>query len=107
MKPLFRNLLGIAFSVTLFGVSAQAQELAIWHDLGDNGNAWFQKAGEAFAKSHPGVSIKPSSFPTDQWFGRVIGAINTDSAPSLIYNNYERVIRIQSQTNKVIYWKTI
>ena len=87
MKPLFRNLLGIAFSVTLFGVSAQAQELAIWHDLGDNGNAWFQKAGEAFAKSHPGVSIKPSSFPTDQWFGRVIGAINTDSAPSLIYNS--------------------
>ena len=102
MKKLFNNLLGMAFSVTLLGASAKAQELAIWHDLGDNGNAWFQKAGEAFAKSHPGVSIKPSSFPTDQWFGRVIGAINTDSAPALIYNNYERVIRIQSQTNKVM-----
>jgi ABC-type glycerol-3-phosphate transport system substrate-binding protein len=92
----------MAFSVALSGATAKAQELAIWHDLGDNGNAWFQKAGEAFAKTRPGVSIKPSSFPTDQWFGRVIGAINTDSAPALIYNNYERVIRIQSQTGKVM-----
>ena len=80
MKPLFKTILGMAFSVALSGATAQAQELAIWHDLGDNGNAWFQKAGEAFAKTRPGVSIKPSSFPTDQWFGRVIGAINTDSA---------------------------
>jgi ABC-type glycerol-3-phosphate transport system substrate-binding protein len=32
----------------------------------------------------------------------VIGAINTNSAPDLIFNNYERVIRIQTQTNRVM-----
>ena len=102
MKSVFKTVLGLAVSGILSVSTLHAQELAIWHDMGDNGNAWFQKAGEAFAKSHPGVSIKPASFPTDQWFGRVIGAINTDSAPALIFNNYERVIRIQSQTGKVM-----
>jgi hypothetical protein len=55
----------------------------------------------------PGIRAAPTpgrhgalaSFPTDQWFGRVIGAINTDTAPDLIFNNYERVIRIQTQTD--------
>ncbi len=38
------------------------------------------------------------SYPTDQWFGRVISSINTNTPPDLIYNNYERVIRIETQT---------
>jgi ABC-type glycerol-3-phosphate transport system substrate-binding protein len=80
---------------------ARAQELTIWHDLGDNGTQWFERLGAEFAKQKPGVTVKASSFPTDQWFGRVISALNTDTAPDLIYNNYERVIRIQTQTNKV------
>jgi ABC-type glycerol-3-phosphate transport system substrate-binding protein len=81
---------------------AQAATLTVWHDLGDNGIAWFNRMGEAFAQQRPGVTIRSQSFPTDQWFGRVIGAINTNSAPDLIFNNYERVIRIQSQTSKVM-----
>ena len=56
--------------------AAQAQELAVWHDLGDNGTKWFAAAGDAFAKTHPGVSVRAISYPTDQWFGRTIGAIN-------------------------------
>ncbi|MEO9191381.1 MAG: extracellular solute-binding protein, partial [Acetobacteraceae bacterium] len=47
-------------------------------------------------------TLRAISFPTDQWFGRVIGAINTNTAPDLIFNNYERVIRIQAQTGKVM-----
>ena len=82
--------------------SAQAEELVIWHDLGDNGIAWFKAAGEEFAKVHPDVTITSISFPTDQWFGRVISAINTDTAPDLIYNNYERVIRIETQTERLM-----
>ncbi len=80
---------------------AQAATLTIWHDLGDNGVNWFNRVGEAFAKVRPNTTVRSLSFPTDQWFGRVIGAINTNSAPDLIFNNYERVIRIQSQTSKV------
>jgi ABC-type glycerol-3-phosphate transport system substrate-binding protein len=82
--------------------ASHAQQLVIWHDLGDNGIAWFERAGAEFAKSRPGVSVRSISYPTDQWFGRVIGAINTNTAPDLIYNNYERVIRIQAQTGKVM-----
>ena len=84
------------------GRGVSAQQLSLWHDLGDNGTKWFSQAMEEFAKTHPGVTIRPVSYPTDQWFGRVIGAINTDTAPDLIYNNYERVIRIATQTGKVM-----
>lgn len=80
---------------------AQAATLTIWHDLGDNGVNWFNRVAEAFAKVRPNTTVRSLSFPTDQWFGRVIGAINTGSPPDLIFNNYERVIRIQSQTSKV------
>ena len=81
--------------------AAAQQTLTVWHDLGDNGIKWFDAMSAEFAKQKPGVTIKSLSFPTDQWFGRVISALNTDSAPDLIYNNYERVIRIQDQTGKV------
>ncbi|MFI5015445.1 MAG: extracellular solute-binding protein [Hyphomicrobiales bacterium] len=37
----------------------------------------------------------------------MIAAINTDTAPDLIYNNYERVIRIASQTGKVMDMKPV
>jgi multiple sugar transport system substrate-binding protein len=83
-------------------IAARAQELTIWHDLGDNGTKWFAAAGEAFAKTHPGVTIKAISYPTDQWFGRCIGAINTGTSPDLIYNNYERVLRVAAQTHKLM-----
>ena len=91
----------------LASTAARAQELTIWHDLGDNGTKWFAAAGEAFAKTHPGVTMRAISYPTDQWFGRCIGAINTGTAPDLIYNNYERVIRVAAQTHKLIDMKPV
>lgn len=100
MKRL-RNMLGSAALVLAAGPAA-AQDIVIWHDLGDNGVNWFAAAGEAFARENPGVSVSSVSFPTDQWFGRVIGAINTDTAPDLIFNNYERVIRIETQTERLL-----
>ena len=92
---------GAAVGLLLAAAPVRAQELTVWHDLGDSGTQWFERLGAEFAKTHPGVTVKASSFPTDQWFGRVISAINTDTAPDLIFNNYERVIRIQTQTGKV------
>jgi multiple sugar transport system substrate-binding protein len=95
-----RLLAGVSVAASL-ATGAIAQELVVWHDLGDNGIAWFEAMGEEFAKEHPGVTVTSVSYPTDQWFGRVIGAINTDTAPDLIYNNYERVIRIENQTERL------
>ncbi|TAD88719.1 MAG: extracellular solute-binding protein [Alphaproteobacteria bacterium] len=96
------GLTGLVAAGMLATAPVHAQQLTIWHDLGDNGIAWFQRMGEEFARTRPGVTIRSQSFPTEQWFGRVIGAINTDSAPDLIFNNYERVIRVQSQTNRLL-----
>jgi multiple sugar transport system substrate-binding protein len=102
----FARLFGAAALAAVATLAApadsRAQQLTIWHDLGDNGVAWFERAGAEFAKTRPGVTVRSISYPTDQWFGRVISAINTNTAPDLIFNNYERVIRIQTQTNKIL-----
>ncbi len=93
-----------------FGLSAlttQAKELVVWHDLGDNGIKWFKELGALYQKQDPDVTIRSVSYPTDQWYGKVIAALNTNTAPDLIYNNYERVIRIQTQTTKVMDLKAV
>lgn len=82
--------------------TAAAEELVVWHDLGDNGINWFNELGELYQSVDPETTITSVSYPTDQWFGKVIAALNTDTAPDLLYNNYERVIRIQNQTGKVM-----
>ena len=102
MVPRRRWLAWLVGFMLLGGGVARAQELTIWHDLGDNGTKWFAAAGEAFAKIHPGVTLRAISYPTEQWFGRCIGAINTGTSPDLIYNNYERVIRVAAQTHKIM-----
>jgi len=95
---------GLALATAMFVATSarlSAQQLTLWHDGGDNGSKLFTQMGEAFAATHPGVSIRATNYPTDQWFGRVTAAINTDTAPDLIFNNYERVIRIADQTGKI------
>ena len=93
-------------AMALAGTS-RAQELVVWHDLGDNGIKWFQSLSAEFAKTRPGVTVKSINYPTDQWFGRSISAINTNTAPDLIFNNYERVIRVADQTNKLVDLKPV
>lgn len=104
---ILRTLACTTFAAVVSVLPVKAQELTVWHDLGDNGIKWFDALSAEFAKMKPGVTIRSQSFPTDQWFGRVISALNTDTAPDLIYNNYERVIRIQNQTNKVMDLKSL
>ncbi len=94
---------GIVLStMLLLSGMASAVELVVWHDLGENGIAWFKAMGEEFAKTHPDVTVRSINYPTDQWFGRCISGINTDTAPDLIYNNYERVIRVAVQTDNIM-----
>jgi multiple sugar transport system substrate-binding protein len=92
----------VAAGTSLLMTAVQAQELVVWHDLGDNGIKWFQALSTEFAKTKPGVTVRSISYPTDQWFGRSISALNTNTAPDLLYNNYERVIRIEDQTKKLM-----
>ena len=99
----FRKLLAaVATAAVAFATGAQAQQLTVWHDLGDNGIRWFNELNEIYRRTHPNVTITSVSFPTDQWFGRSIAAINSNSAPDLLFNNYERVIRVMTQTNNRI-----
>ncbi len=96
-----------AAATTLAMGQALAQELVVWHDLGDNGIKWFQAMSTEFAKIRPGVTVKSVGYPTDQWFGRSISALNTDTAPDLLFNNYERVIRVADQTGKLMDLKPV
>lgn len=105
LSSLFQAM-ALVTSLALAG-PAKAQELVVWHDLGDNGIKWFQTLSAEFAKTRPGVTVKSINYPTDQWFGRSISAINTNTAPDLIFNNYERVIRVADQTNKLVDLKPV
>jgi len=98
--------IALCAAMALAGTS-RAQELVVWHDLGDNGIKWFQSLSAEFAKSRPGVTVRSINYPTDQWFGRSISAINTNTAPDLIFNNYERVIRVADQTSKLVDLKPV
>ena len=66
--------IALCATMALAGTS-RAQELVVWHDLGDNGIKWFQSLSAEFAKSRPGVTVRSINYPTDQWFGRSISAI--------------------------------
>ncbi len=102
MRPSRRLLLGAALATPFIRpAAAQSRTLQIWHDLGENGTKWFADVATAFAAEESGIQIRAISYPTDQWFGRSIGALNTDTAPDLLFNNYERVIRVATQTGKV------
>ena len=104
-KKMIKGLVALGATLLINGVSAQ--ELVVWHDLGENGITWFQKLSAEFAKQRPGVTVKSISYPTDQWFGRAISSINTDTAPDLLFNNYERVIRVADQTGKLMDLKPV
>ena len=107
MRHTRRHVIGSAVGTALAlpfmrPASAQSRTLQIWHDLGENGTKWFADVATAFAAEEPGVQVRAISYPTDQWFGRSIGALNTDTAPDLLFNNYERVIRVATQTGKIV-----
>ncbi|MGF1475143.1 MAG: ABC transporter substrate-binding protein [Geminicoccaceae bacterium] len=104
MTKKHHSAVAVAAALTFAGqvTLADAEELVVWHDLGDNGINWFNQLNELYQEVEPGTTVTSVSYPTDQWFGKVIASLNTNTAPDLIFNNYERVIRIQNQTGKVM-----
>jgi len=55
-KKALRTLAAAATALVLG--QASAQELVVWHDLGDNGIKWFQSMGAEFA-SGSGAPFRP------------------------------------------------
>jgi ABC-type glycerol-3-phosphate transport system substrate-binding protein len=92
-----------AFACTLAfaAAGARAQQLTIWHDKGDDGIRMIQKMAALFARDHPGVTVRSLSMPTDQWFSRSVAALNTNTAPDILFNDGFRLVQIQQQTKKL------
>lgn len=80
---------------------AEAGEVVIWHDLGDDGIQLFDDLGAAYKRDHPDTTVTSLSFPLDQWFSKVTASLNTGTAPSLIINDGARIARIQQNTGKL------
>ena len=94
-------LLGATALACVLATAARAEELVIWHDKGDDGIRMIEQMSEIYAKTNPGVTIKSLSFPTEQWFTKVIAALNTNTAPDIIFNDDTRIVRIQQTTRKL------
>ena len=88
------------------GGAAEAEDgtvtLTVWHDLGDKGVTWFEEMAAIYQEENPNISIESVTYPTQQWIERSIAALNTNTAPDMIFNNYERVIRVEDQTAKML-----
>lgn len=99
-----RLALALALALCLASVlTAQGTvTLTVWHDQGDKGVAWFNEMAAAYQKARPTVKIESVTYPTQQWIEKSIAAINTNTAPDIIFNNYERVIKVEDQTGKIL-----
>jgi len=60
-----------------------------------------EQISKIYGETHPGVTIRSISFPTEQWFSKTIAAVNTNTAPDIIFNDDSRIVTIQQRTGKV------
>lgn len=81
--------------------SAGPVTITVWHDQGDKGVAWFKDLEALYGKTVSGVKIESVTYPTQQWIEKSIASINTNTSPDIIFNNYERVIKVEDQTKKI------
>ncbi len=91
----------LTLPLILSSIPSQAAELVIWHDKGEEGIRMIDEMGKAFAASRPGTTVRSVSMPTDQWISKSIAALNTGTAPDLLFNDNPRVIQIQQTTGKL------
>ncbi len=90
-------------SLAVIGSLAAAPvTLTVWHDQGDKGVAWFNEMAALYQKTNPNVRVESVTYPTQQWIEKSIASINTNTAPDIIFNNYERVIKVEDQTGKIL-----
>jgi ABC-type glycerol-3-phosphate transport system substrate-binding protein len=98
MRTALAVALGLA--AALPGLAA-AQDLVIWHDKADPGIAMIEQMAAAYRRDHPQVTIRSISMPTDQWMQRTVAALNTNTAPDIIFNDNDRMVEVQRSTGKL------
>lgn len=97
-------LLIMAIIVGVIVISQEEEQtvtLVIWHDLGKNGDRWLQEVAQSYQSINPNVQIEPVSLSTQQWNDKAITSIKAGSPPDLLFNNYERIIRVEEQTGGI------
>jgi multiple sugar transport system substrate-binding protein len=99
----WRKLLSIAaLSLALSAPKvAAAQELTVWHAYAEPGVQLIQRIADSYKESHPGVVVKSISMPRDQWLARSIAAINTNTAPDIIFYDNDLMVQVQKNTGKL------
>lgn len=81
--------------------SVRAQDLVMWHDKGDDGVRMVERMAELYRAENPGVRVRSLSFPTEQWISRSIAALNTNTAPDLLFNDNSRIVLVQQTTRRL------
>jgi ABC-type glycerol-3-phosphate transport system substrate-binding protein len=106
MKKVFIFLFGIFLAAFIWAGGTRDKAggpvvLMVWHDKGDAGINFIKELSELYQKTNPNVKIESLSFPTDQWFDKTTAALNTNTAPDIIFNDNNRLIVIQQNTGKL------
>src|SRR5262245_6881317 len=60
-----------------------------------------EQVAQAYKKTHPGVTVRSISMPTEQWFSRSIAALNSGSSPDILFNDNSRIVQIHQSTGKL------
>ncbi len=93
--------LGLVAGLLLAAGSAQATDLVIWHDKGDDGLAMIDAMAAEFKKTHPDVDVRSITMPTEQWISKSIAAVNTGTGPDVLFNDNNRLATVQQSTGKL------
>lgn len=102
MNYVRRLLLATSFVALAAGIQpSQAANLTVWMSSGDPGIAMFDDIAEQYKQSHPDTTFEVVSMPADQLIARSIAALNTNTAPDLIFDDYDRLIEIERSTQKL------
>ena len=93
--------LGLLVALMLAAGPAQAADLVIWHDKGDDGLAMIDAMAAEFQKTHPDVTVRSITMPTEQWISKSIAAVNTKTGPDILFNDNNRLATVQQSTGKL------
>lgn len=81
---------------------AQAEELTVWLGAGDIGVKMMTALGEVYQKTHPDVTLNVVTMPHEQVVPKATAAINTNTAPDLIFIDNPLLIQIEQSTGKLL-----
>lgn len=73
--------------------------ITLWHDKGDSGIAMFDKIFEIVKREYPNATLEQTSYSSPDFISKSIVAINSGTAPTILFNDYFRIVPIEQQTS--------